>query len=740
MHSISVENSKTHRIIFQDVPGILGEQVDSNLYGERHSEMLSPTIFNALATAGLSSSSAIYHYMVAMQIYQTSQMFDVSQGYSFVKVPNQDAFVLLEFDLYEVQSWRQLFNLVDDALVTATEIPGALFTVEQIAQSSWIGTPLFICPDSTTLTELSSLPFATLCLAVELQGEDAKIVFHVNGGVVAKVQLSQYASCFAQLCLQSALHIDEQMRPEAMWSVQSKQAFIELTNPKSFELSGVQNLPAQLSHCAQSVPNKVALVCQDETLTFAELAVRVERMMAALIDSGVNTGDSVACYLQRDMDWAVLKIATMSLGAIYVPIDTSYPVERIGHMLSQAEAKVCVYKGLIPQELGNALGGVKQVAYTSLNSETPCFLQDCAVTFAIDSVAYIQFTSGTTGMPKGAMVEHKGMINHIFSKINDLNIQAHDVIAQTASQCFDVSIWQLLCGLYSQSTTVIYPDSVVWDLTEYMEYTRQHQVTVLEVVPSYLDLLMDEQDCETQKYFDDLLFLMVTGERVTVGQLARWFKHYADIPVINAYGPTEASDDITHYKIDKHCSLESVPIGFPIANACIYVLGSEQQLLPYGSVGEICVAGLCVGRGYINRPEETERAFIIDPIQPQLQQRMYRTGDIGRWLADGSLAYLGRNDQQVKVMGVRIELTEIEQKLSAIDGIKDVAVLCLESNIIGVYSTVSEKPLNERALRGALQRKLPSHSIPSKLLHRATMPLNANGKIDKKILTSELMD
>ncbi|MFZ8201760.1 amino acid adenylation domain-containing protein [Alteromonas portus] len=739
MHYISAKTIKNNYINFQSVPGILTDHACAELYSEVHSELLPTAFFNAIETAQISSNTAVYHYLVAMKIYQTSQMLGISQGYSFIKVPAKDEFALVEFDVTKVQTWRQLFNAVSDVLMSAFNTNDALFTIDQIVQLSWIGTPIFICPEKDALHQLDRLPFSVLCLVIDLKINSGKISFHVTKGKIAKEQLSQYANCLINLCEQSAQNIDENLCPEAMWSSQSKRAFIELTNPKSFDVSGFVNLPAQLFHCFQSVPDKVALVCQDEALTFAELTLRVEQTIAALAHAGVRRGDSVACYMQRDLDWAVLQIATMSLGAIYLPIDTSYPVERIIHMLSQAETKTCVYKGEVPQVLTNSLADVQQIAFDCLNSEIPWSLQCCISTFAIDSVAYIQFTSGTTGIPKGAMVEHKGMLNHIVAKINDLNLQSHDVIAQTASQCFDVSIWQLLTGLYTKSTTVIYPDEVVWDLVEYMEYTKRHHVSVLEVVPSYLDLLMDEQDDEEQKFFEDLFFLMVTGERVTVGQLNRWFKHYEDIPVINAYGPTEASDDITHYKIDKHFSLETVPIGFPIANACIYILGSEQQLLPYGSVGEICVAGVCVGRGYINRLEETKSAFITDPVQPDLQQRMYRTGDIGRWLADGSLSYLGRNDQQVKVMGVRIELSEIEQKMSTIEEVKDVAVVCLESTIICAYSTISDKPLDGRALREALQQKLPSHSVPNKFLHKETMPLNANGKIDKKALTSMLM-
>ncbi len=680
-----------------------------------------------------------YSTLVVLKAFQLSQILRSSKLSCFVEVLSSNAMVLIEFDFSEGSRWQVLFEQIEQMLADASSQPETLHTPASIEVLDWIGTGLFIHRSDSLFDELKGITAPALCCALHPQ-QDLSIAVSYNliNGRLPSYQLAQYGSCFTYLCQQAFTNALSFTSLGEMWSDGVKAEFVKRTNPKSFDLTPVSNLPAQLHLCRQSKPDKTALVSGKVKVDFSELATAVEQVAAGLSALGVVKGDKVGAYMLRDIDWAILQIACMSMGAVYTPIDPSYPTPRVLHMLEQAEVKYLIFNNELPVELAQNISGISLHTYQSVPESVGIPLLDLAGMLASDAVAYIQFTSGSTGVPKGAMVLHQGMLNHIFAKILDLGLSADDVIAQTASQCFDVSLWQLLTGLYTQSTTVIYPDEVIWDIDDYMLYTQENAVTVLEVVPSYLDLLMEEQEETEDQFFADLLFLMVTGERVTLGQLSRWFEHYPDIPVINAYGPTEASDDITHFRIERGFEQPSVPIGFPIHNATIYILDEDQHLLPYGSAGEICVSGVCVGGGYINRPEETARAFMLDPVQPEPGRMMYRTGDIGRWLADGSLAFLGRNDQQVKVMGVRIELTEIEEVMSSIDGIKDTAVFCIEQQIVAVYSSLSASKIAESGLRDELRKRLPNHSLPSKLIHHVSMPLNANGKVDKNTLIKQL--
>lgn len=498
-------------------------------------------------------------------------------------------------------------------------------------------------------------------------------------------------------------------------------------------LDTMPSLPEILLMQANTRGSDIAFQCEQTQLTFAQCARQVFLLAGGLQAAGVMAGDRVAVYCERDLEWVVIQLACMITGAVYVPLDLRFPPARIAQMILHSAARLVVTAGdtadltAVPgcEELD-----IRVVSYAALAAGPCADPKQLCQQFSPLQVAYIQFTSGTTGVPKGAMVEHLGMMNHLLAKMTELELSSKDVIAQTASQCFDVSIWQVLAGLYCGARTVIFREEMIWDLLSLMQMSADNAVTILEVVPSYLELLFDVHELSDQRYFSALRYLVVTGERLTVGQAARWFKYYPQIPLVNAYGPTEASDDITHFKINREFQAERIPIGYPIANAAIYILDESLALLPFGSVGEICVAGPCVGRGYINAPEATARAFVTALISGQ-PTRLYRTGDFGRWLPEGGLEYYGRRDEQVKVMGIRIELTEIEQQLSVLDWIKDVAVVCRDNRLLCYYTSDDNQVRSAQAIRADIDQMLPAHLIPARFHRLDKMPVNLNGKINK---------
>lgn len=574
----------------------------------------------------------------------------------------------------------------------------------------------------------------TLPIFVANHGKEGLLQWSVSvlGGNLPASQLQYYCRSYVHLLDFVLADCNSVIAKDNFHDSVLKQELLTAFLGSRAPIDDMRTLPEVMRQAALERSSDTAFICGDERVSFGDFSVRVARAVAGLKFCGIGRGDKVAIFSFRTIQWAVMQIACMSTGAIYVPIDPSYPKERITHILTQAEVKlVVVTQDAFTADFAALCAevGIPILQYAELLAAHSVDWDDICRAFCKDDVAYIQFTSGTTGTPKGAMVEHLGMMNHLAAKMDVLTLRPSDVIAQTASQCFDVSIWQLVLGLYTNVTTVIYPDEKVWNLVEYLEYTALHRVTILEMVPSYLTLAFDVLELMKRPYLGGLRYLMLTGERVTVGQLERWFSLYPDIPVINAYGPTEASDDITHLTVDRSFNASRVPIGFPIRNADIYILDEELSLVPMGSVGEICVSGLCVGRGYINRPVETSKAFVRDPFK-ELPVRMYRTGDFGRWLPNGSIEYWGRRDEQVKVMGVRIELAEIEQQLSRMAEIKDVAVVVRAGKLVCYYTAHDDKQ-EHRSIKKWLVSNLPSHSIPSKFIRVSEMPLNRNGKIDK---------
>jgi amino acid adenylation domain-containing protein len=434
--------------------------------------------------------------------------------------------------------------------------------------------------------------------------------------------------------------------------------------------------------------------------------------------------------MERSVNMILGILGIWKAGGAYVPIDAEYPAERIGYMLGDTGAKVVVSsrscRPVVERE------GVRVVVVEEEWEEIS--REEVESGGAVDpgQLAYVIYTSGSTGRPKGVMIEHRGMLNHLYAKINLLKIGTGSRVAQTASLSFDISVWQMYAALLCGGTTAVYEKEVVRDPRKLLEALDQDGITIVELVPSYLLSLLDE---ESEIGLRLLEYLLVTGEAVNPSVINKWIERYPGKEVINAYGPTEASDDISHYSIRSRIETSTVSIGKPIQNMRIYLLNSEDEPVPIGVVGEICVSGKGVGRGYWNRPSLTAERFVSDPFLPG--QRMYRTGDLGRWLADGNIDYLGRIDDQLKIRGYRIEPGEIERMIGQWGGVRQSVVVGQEDgqgNKRLVGYVVVEEGFDREALRGYLLGRLPEYMVPQFWMEMAVLPLTSNGKVDKKRL------
>ncbi|MDT7681919.1 MAG: hypothetical protein QOG57_2229, partial [Pseudonocardiales bacterium] len=351
-------------------------------------------------------------------------------------------------------------------------------------------------------------------------------------------------------------------------------------------------------------------------------------------------------------------------------------------------------------------------------------------------LAYIYFTSGSTGEPKGAMCEHAGMLNHLYAKIADLGVDQGLVVAQTAPQCFDISLWQLVSALLVGGRTVLVEQDVILDVERFVDKIVDRRVAVLQLVPSYLEVVLTYLE-QHPRELPDLRCVSVTGEALKKELAQRWFAAEPGIRLVNAYGLTETSDDTNHEVMDRVPEGERVPLGRAVQNVHVYVVDEYLAPVPLGAPGEIVFAGVCVGRGYVNDPERTRLAFLADPHRPG--QRLYRSGDFGRWLPDGKLEFLGRRDTQVKIRGFRIEIGEIENTLLRVPGVRDGAVVVAEragrgKQLVGFYS--GPRALDVNLLRERLGASLPGYMVPPVLHWRESLPLTANSKIDKKALNA----
>jgi amino acid adenylation domain-containing protein len=485
-------------------------------------------------------------------------------------------------------------------------------------------------------------------------------------------------------------------------------------------------------------PNAVAAVRGDRQLTYGELNSRANRLARTLLARGLGPEDVVAVVTERNLDWMAAVLAVFKAGGAYLPIEPHFPADRIATTLSRAGCRLVFTEPASAATLGQAVEGRTGIDAIFVEPAYQADLpdDDLGIDVTPNHLAYIYFTSGSTGEPKGAMCEHAGMLNHLYAKIDDLEIDERSVVAQTAPQCFDISLWQLVSALLVGGRTLIVEQDVILDVQRFVEKIVDGRVDVLQVVPSYLEVVLSYLEQSPQK-LADLRCVSVTGEALKKELAERWFAVEPDIKLVNAYGLTETSDDTNHEVMDRAPEGGRVPLGRPINNVHIYIVDEYLSPVPLGAPGAIVFSGTCVGRGYVNDPERTRLAFMADPHRQG--QRLYQGGDYGRWQPDGKLEFLGRRDTQLKLYGFRIEIGEIENTLLRVPGIRDGAVVVAErtdqsKHLVAFYS--ARKPLQVDILRDRLSESLPGYMVPSAFQWRESLPLTANSKIDRKTLTA----
>ncbi|CAM5420679.1 Amino acid adenylation domain-containing protein OS=Streptomyces griseomycini OX=66895 GN=FHS37_002188 PE=4 SV=1 [Streptomyces griseomycini] len=485
-------------------------------------------------------------------------------------------------------------------------------------------------------------------------------------------------------------------------------------------------------------PDAVAAVHGDREWTYRELDARANRLGRALLARGLRREGVVAVVTGRNLDWLAAVLAVFKAGGVYLPVEPGFPADRIAAMLARAGCGLVLTEPGSTDSLDRALDslpGVRKLLIGTAYQEGGRD-DDLGVAVAPDQLAYVYFTSGSTGEPKGAMCEHAGMLNHLRAKIEDLEIGEGRVVAQTAPQCFDISLWQLVCALLVGGRTLLVEQEVILDVERFVDRIVRGRVAVLQVVPSYLEVVLTYLE-QHPRELPDLRYVSVTGEALKKELAQRWFAAEPGIRLVNAYGLTETSDDTNHEVMDRAPEGDRVPLGRPVGNVHLYVVDEHLNPVPLGAPGEIAFSGVCVGRGYVNDPDRTERAFLPDPHRAGA--RLYRSGDRGRWLPDGKLEFLGRRDTQVKIRGFRIEVGEIENTLLQVPGVRDTAVVVVErpdrsKHLVAFCS--GPRPLPVEELRDRLGGSLPEYMVPSAFHWRERLPLTANGKIDKRALAA----
>ncbi|MEM9291677.1 MAG: amino acid adenylation domain-containing protein [Acidobacteriota bacterium] len=536
---------------------------------------------------------------------------------------------------------------------------------------------------------------------------------------------------------------------------------VETVNETAWEPVADQTFAQIFARQVERAPEATALLSGDQRLSYRELAAATDALAVALMERGVGPERVVAIHTDRGPEQLVAMLAAFRLGAAYLPLDPHHPPQRRAEMLLEGAARWL----LTTADQRSAADEIAARAAESGGGSVELVEVDFALTAAeplpsvalpplpteMEHLAYVIFTSGSTGKPKGAMVIQRGMMNHLRAKVRDLELTAKDVVAQNASPCFDIAVWQFLVALSVGGTTRVLPDEEAHDPERLLAATAAGEVTVLETVPSMLRLTLDQLDQADQTEAMELPLLrwmIATGEALPPELVRRWLEAYPTIPVLNAYGPTECSDDVTHHilRTVPPRQMVTVPIGSVLLHTRLYLVDSHGNPLPVGVPGELWVGGIGVGRGYLRDPRRTAIIFIPDPfatIPEQAGGRLYRTGDVVRRQLGGALEFLGREDNQVKIRGVRIELAEIETALAELPGVRQAVVLAAGDKTAGETRLAAYLEVEEGVeeptvadLRGDLLDRLPGYMVPAAFGFVSAMPLTANGKIDRTVLAA----
>jgi amino acid adenylation domain-containing protein len=492
-------------------------------------------------------------------------------------------------------------------------------------------------------------------------------------------------------------------------------------------------------------PDAICAQMGEEQLTYDQLNRSANRVAHALRAEGVGPDQLVAVLDERGLNLLVVILGVWKAGAAYVPLDPRHPSKRLAAILEGSRASVAVTgRTLVPllHEAGSQMSREARprvlVAEEVLCGATTAANLDANLDIVIEPgcLAYTIFTSGSTGAPKGAMVEHRGMLNHLYAKIREIELGSRDIVAETASQCFDISVWQFMAPLLSGGRVHVVEDAAAYDPMRLLEIVARYRITVLQTVPSFLHVALGES-CTTALPLAHLRWLISTGEALPPELCERWFRRYAEIPVLNAYGPTECSDDVTHHVLDGRVQGTSVPIGHPLANTQIYVVDEQLRPQPVGVRGELLVGGVGVGRGYCGSPDLTAEAFVPSPFSEHAGARLYRTRDWARWASNGQLEYLGRLDHQLKVRGFRIEPREVEVVLRHFAEVQDAVVIPRDAgdgNVTLIAYLVSSRPPRTADLHAFVRARLPVYMLPAAYVVLDRFPRTANGKIDRRAL------
>jgi amino acid adenylation domain-containing protein len=528
---------------------------------------------------------------------------------------------------------------------------------------------------------------------------------------------------------------DQRLSDLPMLTETERQQLLVEWNRTEVDYPRDQCLHRLIEEQVQRTPEATAVIFADKQLTYRQLNERANQLARHLQGLGVGPDTLVGICVERSLEMVVGLLGILKAGGAYVPLDPEYPKDRLAFMLADAGAPALLthsgLQGSLPAHSGKVV--LLDVDWPQIAKEST---GNVSSSVTAEHLAYMIYTSGSTGRPKGAMNTHVAIVNRLLWMQDAYLLTPSDRVLQKTPFSFDVSVWEFFWPLLTGAKLVVARPGSHKDGAYLANLISREKITTLHFVPSMLSAFLEEGGLESSCV--SLKRVICSGEALPFELQQRFFS-ILPTELHNLYGPTEAAVDVTYWACERDSLLRTVPIGRPIANTQIRILDQYLQPTPVGVPGELHIGGIGLARGYHNRPELTAEKFIPDPFRTEHGARLYKTGDLARYLPNGAIEYLGRLDHQVKIRGFRIELGEIESALAGLPGVRGAVVMAREDvpgdkRLVAYLTTNSGEPPKVSELRGLLQAKLPEYMVPSAFVTLDRFPLTPNGKVNRKAL------
>jgi amino acid adenylation domain-containing protein len=576
-------------------------------------------------------------------------------------------------------------------------------------------------------------PLRELLRRVHATGMDRTVLCPVSDKALSTIGVSSWAALIDGMTRRPEDRVSEL----PLLSTDERRRVLHDFNATSHEYPLELLVHELIEDQVKRTPHAVAVWCDGSALTYAQLNAKANQLARFLRARQVGPDELVAISIERSLEMVVGLLGIIKAGGGYIPVDPSYPAERINYMLQDARPRLL----LTQQKFLAQLETAASAELIALDVPQPDLERERIGDLGRDGqrsshLAYVIYTSGSTGQPKGAMNEHRGLVNRLLWMQDEYRLDESDRVLQKTPFSFDVSVWEFLWPLMTGARLVMARPGGHQDPAYLIDVIERAQVTTLHFVPSMLQAFLHAHrrgQCASVRR------VICSGEELPASLQRKFFESFPRARLANLYGPTEAAIDVTAWECQADSAEDRVPIGRPIANIRMYVLDRHLQPVPIGVAGEIYIGGIGVGRGYLNRPELTRERFLQDPFDADSRARLYRTGDLGRWREDGAIEYLSRNDHQVKVRGFRIELGEIEAQLAKYRGVQETVVVAREDRsgekrLVAYFTTAGAVRPSTQELRAHLKTHLPEHMVPAAFVPMEAFPLSPNGKLDRRAL------